>query len=246
MLACMPKFKPQRQDAAQARRLGHALAAWFAREPGVTVFHAERTVLESCLPDVFGYYLLQVGGPAIFSALLGDSRARWCFRVAPDDAAPGDVCGEPERLPIATDSIDAVLLPHTLDFSVAPHQVLREVERVLVPEGHLLILGFNPWSLWGLWRLARRGRPPWNGRFVAQYRLNDWLSLLGFEIVASHSLLRRAPFALPGFARRGDTRLLPGGVYLVHARKRVSRIVPVGLAIRPVERLLGGVTEPIP
>jgi SAM-dependent methyltransferase len=136
-----------------------------------------------------------------------------------------------------------------LDFSRAPHELLREVERILVPEGHLLILGFNPWSLWGVWRLARRyrGQPPWNGAFVSQRRLGDWLSLLGFDIVATRRLLHRAPFALPGFAKRGDLRLLPGGVYLLHARKRVSRLVPVGLSLRASERLLGaGVVEPSP
>ncbi len=246
----MKSSKPRGEGRWQASTSRAALAAWFAREPGRTLFRVESEALEQPLSDVFGYYLLQVGGPAVFAELLSHSRARWCFRVA-DDAVPpgGGVRAEPESLPIATDSIDAVLLPHALDFSHAPHALLREVERILVPEGHLLILGFNPWSLWGLWRLARRhrGQPPWNGAFVSQRRLGDWLSLLGFDIVATRRLLHRAPFALPGFAKRGDLRLLPGGVYLLHARKRVSRLVPVGLSLRASEHLFGaGVVEPSP
>ena len=93
---------------------------------------------------------------------------------------------DPAQLPLASDSIDLVVLPHTLDLCADPRRLLREVERVLIPEGRLITVNFNPWSLWGLQRLLRRpfGREevPWAGNFVGYVRLSDWLSLLGMEI----------------------------------------------------------------
>ncbi len=237
-----------RQQLLDANR---RLAAWYADEPGLSLFQEEARALEGRLPDVFGYYLLQLGGPAVFASLLSDSRVRWKFYVGVDDAPSGAaVYAEPESLPIASDSIDAVLLPHTLDFSSDPHQLLREVERVLIPEGHLLILGFNPWSLWGLWRILRKrgGQTPWNGQFVSQRRLHDWLSLLGFDIADARGLFRRPPFSSPRLPRIAPRmRLAPGAAYLVHARKRVSTLTPVGPLVRKIGGLIGsGVTEPTP
>ncbi len=237
-----------RQQLLTANR---RLAAWYAEEPGLSLFQEERAALEAHLPDVFGFYLLQLGGPAVFASLLSDSRVRWKCYVGVDDAPSGAaVYAESESLPIAGDSVDAILLPHTLDFSADPHQLLREVDRVLIAEGHLLILGFNPWSLWGLWRMMRKhaGQTPWDGQFVSQRRLHDWLSLLGFDVTHVHSLFRQPPFSSPRLPRiLPKVRLAPGAAYLVHARKRVSTLTPVGPLVRKIGGLIGsGVTEPTP
>ena len=163
--------------------------------------------------------------------------------------------GDARQLPVATDSVDAVLMPHTLDFSPKPHQVLREAERVLIAEGRLIILGFNPWSLWGLWRLVHRGpsRIPWCGHFLAMRRLHDWLRLLGFKIEQTRHLMFRPPFGgrrmmtqLEFMERLGQHFWSPlSGVYVVQAVKRVSNPKPVGLAWKARARLLGGrVAEP--
>jgi SAM-dependent methyltransferase len=133
-------------------------------------------------------------------------------------------------LPFAANSIDLVVMPHTLEFDANPHQVLREVERVLVPEGHVIVTGFNPFSLWGAKRkLSRReALPPWRGAYLSVPRLKDWFSLLGFEMqagafgcyapaVTQEKWLRRFRF----MDAAGD-RWWPiaGAVYIVQAVKR--------------------------
>ena len=91
-------------------------------------------------------------------------------------------------LPFAEHSLDLLVLPHTLEHSADPHAALREVARVLVPEGRVVILGLNPWSLWGLQHGLERPRPPAGQidatRGIAHARLRDWLQLLALEVVA--------------------------------------------------------------
>jgi len=129
-----------------------------------------------------------------------------------------------------SDSLDLVLLPHVLEFADNPHQILREVERVLRPEGNLVISGFNPFSLWGLHRtLGRKQGYPWCGHFIRLPRLKDWLALLGFEIAGG----RFAAYAPPlhhtkwlerfAFMEKAGDRwwAVSGGVYFLHAIKRV-------------------------
>jgi SAM-dependent methyltransferase len=131
---------------------------------------------------------------------------------------------------LRANSIDLVVMPHTLEFDANPHQVLREVERILVPEGHVIVTGFNPFSLWGARRkLSRReALPPWRGAYLSVPRLKDWFSLLGFEMqagafgcyapaVTQEKWLRRFQF----MDAAGD-RWWPiaGAVYIVQAVKR--------------------------
>lgn len=91
------------------------------------------------------------------------------------------VRGETTNLPIASESIDLLILPHVIEFEPSPRGVLREVERVLRPEGRLVLLTFNPFSIHGMVRrLARRDAFRGQG-FVPSVRLLDWLRLLKFE-----------------------------------------------------------------
>jgi len=122
------------------------------------------------------------------------------------------------------------VLPHMLEFAEHPHLLLREVERVLMPEGNLIISGFNPRSLWGLHRaLGRKQGYPWCGHFIALHRLKDWLALLGFEVVGGRFAVYAPPFHQPGLLERsafmeavGDRWwAVSGGVYFLHAVKRV-------------------------
>jgi len=133
--------------------------------------------------------------------------------------------------------VDLMLLPHTLEFADDPHQVLREISRVLTPEGHVVILGFNPFSLWGLWRLLRRrrGSAPWNGHFLQLTRIKDWLKLLDFEIDRGSMLYYRPPLASETtmdrlhFLDKAGDRWWPmaGAVYLLVAKKRVVGMMPL-------------------
>ncbi|WP_148862673.1 class I SAM-dependent methyltransferase [Marinobacter fonticola] len=142
----------------------------------------------------------------------------------------GLVVCNPEELPFPSESVDLVVMHHTHDFSERPHQVVREAARILRSSGHLVIIGFNPFSLWGLRKLmARRQQPPWSGRFATANRLEDWLSLLEFEIEASSSHFFRPPLkgqhaldrliSLEKFGRR--LHLPAGAYYCIRAEKRV-------------------------
>jgi SAM-dependent methyltransferase len=156
---------------------------------------------------------------------------------ASPDLGNGQICVlSPEQLSVRSDCIDVVVMPHTLEFCADPHQALREADRVLIPEGHLVLCVFNSLSLWGLRRvLERRQRSPWNGRALAVRRLKDWLSLLGFE-TRSVSYFYRAPPLSHGSLSSEMRRLsrglpgrLPGlaGGCLLLARKKVSTLTPI-------------------
>jgi SAM-dependent methyltransferase len=135
-------------------------------------------------------------------------------------------------LPVATQSMDLVLLPHVLEFAADPHQILREIDRVMMPEGRLIVIGFNPWSMWGLRQaLGRRGEEhPWCGDFISMVRLKDWLALLGFDVSAGRLACYAPPLANErwlgrfGFMEAAGDRWwgIAGGVYMMQAIKRVQ------------------------
>ncbi len=217
----------------------HALRAWFASGLGANLLEQERAVLDDLLQDLFGYYLLQLG-VATPVDLLSASRIRG--RVMMDKELPPRVGACPVRalthaVPVSADSVDVVLLHHTLEFAGDPHAILREVERILIPEGHVVIVAFNPWSFWGVWRLLRRrrGRPPWCGHFLGMTRIKDWMGLLGFDTVEVRPLFFRPPLRHEGMMRRmrfldrAGERWWPllGGVHVVVAKKRVATLTPI-------------------
>jgi SAM-dependent methyltransferase len=226
------------------------MRAWFTRIPGRWFQAEERAQLAKILPNLFGYHLLQIGD--LYSkGCLNTTRIPHCMVVDVElqnppparERARSGVQGAAECLPVATDYLDVVLLPHTLEFTEHPHQVLREVERILIPEGHVVILGFNPWSLWMLWRLALgwRGRPPWCGRFIGQTRLRDWLQLLGFDIVSCQRYFYRPPLNHKGIMKRLrfldylGQRWWPvlGAGYVMMAKKRVATLTPLKTRWQP-------------
>jgi len=154
-------------------------SAWLETPQGQYVQAWEQQKHDLLVADIFGFNAVQIGFPQ-----LDYLRAnRMPFRVHCCDQGPVAVRSDPHHLPFATSSVDLVVLPHVLEFDPNPHQILREVERVLVPEGNVVVAGFNPFSLWGLRRAlaGRDGAPPWQGRYLSVPRLRDWFALLGFE-----------------------------------------------------------------
>ena len=205
----------------------NTLQEWFGTPLGQYLLEKERAYLDELTPDIFGFHALQLGLPGF--DLLRENRITHRLRVAAADAP--DVFARCHELPFATQSIDLVLLPHVLEFAEEPHAVLREVDRVMMPEGRLVIVGFNPWSLWGL-RSAlgfSRHAHPWNGRFVSLLRVKDWLALLGFDVSAGRLIAYAPPFDREKLRRRfgfmepaGDRWWAVGGaVYMLQAVKRV-------------------------
>ena len=124
----------------------NTLAEWFATPLGAYLLAKERAYLDDVTPDVFGFHALQLGLPQF--DLLRENRITHRMRIDVGDGA--SVRARAHELPIATQSIDLALLPHLLEFAEEPHALLREIDRVMMPEGRIIILGFNPWSLWGL------------------------------------------------------------------------------------------------
>lgn len=217
--------------------------AWLRHPVGARVLAAEQARLAEILPNLFGYYLLQAGGWGRHTALCDDSRIRRRFVMDTNLKHDPDLVAQADAMPVLSDSIDVVVLPHTLELADEPHRVLRETERVLIGDGHVVVLGFNPWSTWGLWRLFLRGRGvPWSGRFLSERTLCDWLALLGFDVVAVY----RHSYALPvrlGWldqlleraAQRGWP--LPAGAYVLVARKRTVPLTPLRPRWRPARPL---------
>ena len=229
------------------------LNRWLSASPGRELLERECGCMKELLSDLFGYYLLQVGCSLEFVEPIAHSRIR--YHVALDARFPGmgggsTVIGADRAFPVATDSIDTVFLPHTLDFAANPRQVLRETERVLIPEGRVIILGFNPWSVWGLWRLFRYrgGQVPWCGSFLGPRRVADWLALLGFDIEQQRPLMFLPPLQRAGVLRRLEIlesrglRWLPlfSGAYAIRAVKRVSTLTPLKPMWKNRPRVLPG------
>lgn len=156
-----------------------AFSNWLTTaELGCYLLEREQAFYRRAVSDVFGFHAVQVGVPDV--NFLDHNRIPWQCRVA--ETGPVDIRCEPERLPFETRSLDLLLMPHVLDFTTKPHHVLREAERVLMPEGRLVLTGFNPLSLWGLRRLIQgRSATPWCGNFLSLARIKDWLALLELE-----------------------------------------------------------------
>lgn len=209
---------------------------WFNTPPGRYLLAWEREQLALAVADVFGFHALQLGLPDIQALEANRMPHRW---LAHDSLSPGvDVVTDFAALPFSAHSLDLVVLPHSLELSPDPHTTLREVERVLVPEGRAVICGFNPASLWGL--RQRRAHLyhrlgfghmflPQAGEFIGYWRLRDWLRLLGFEVEVVRFGCYRPAFTSEKWLRRfeamdrlGD-RWWPilGAVYFLVAVKRV-------------------------
>lgn len=236
------------QGAAQ---FSEQLMHWTSRSPGRELVERECRCLDSLLSDLFGYYLLQVGWTREFAPTVSQCRIRHHLSLEADFPGLGSgktLLGDQRAFPVAADSMDAVLLPHTLDFALDPHQVLRETERVLIPEGRIVIFGFNPWSSWGAWRLFRRKRVPWCGHFLSPRRVADWLTLLGFDIEIQTPLMFLPPLSNTAMLRQFapmeslGNRWLPlfSGAYAIRGVKRVSTLTPLEPLWKRRGRMLPG------
>jgi SAM-dependent methyltransferase len=225
---------------------------WFSSRLGQQIVDTETAILDPVLAGLFGYHLLQIGVTEL--ELYRASPVGHKFRMGMSPAEQAPIVGCAHELPFDKDSLDVVMLHHLLDFYESPHPILREVARVVIPSGYLVIVGFNPWSIWGLWKTIPfiRKNPPWNGSTILPGRLMDWLSLLDFKIDRAifgfyrFPLLVKSRFKLPDFSQ-GLSRKINwpfGAVYVIVARKQVSTLTPIQPRWRkhPIHR--GTVVQP--
>ncbi len=210
------------------------LADWFESPRGRALLAEQRLCLEEALQCLFGYHLLQMSVSDRLD-LAAESRVSHRFALTPVASKNSQAVVDFANLPLPAESIDVVLLHHVLDYSQNPHQVLRELNRVLIPRGHLVLVGFNPWSRLaaGHW-LARLFSPRarWRHRALSMGRILDWLTLLDLEPVEiRQGFYRPLQRTVPGLSwlERWNKRLsLPwGGFYLIVARKDVVAMAPL-------------------
>ena len=225
-----------------------ALRDWYQTSLGNAVLDTVADKCDEILAGIFGYQAVQVGQIAPGRELLGSAGLH--RRVVIDSFANesgSHISADIENLPISSDCVNMVFYPHALEFCESPHAALREADRILNDDGHLLVMGFNPYSSFGLRRFFGRW-VPWNGKSFSRARVQDWLSVLGFRIVSTETVFLRPPLNRPGLLRK--TKVLEkaqrffgfaGGVYLIHARKQT---IPMTMArqqwLKPRGRLVTG------
>jgi SAM-dependent methyltransferase len=208
-----------------------SLHDWLASPAGQYLCTWEQSFLDRAVTDVFGFHALQLGFPVLDTLQANRMPHRWlACDVLPSPWPLGrDVLlTNYEALPFSDASLDLLVLPHTLELSYDPHATLREVQRVLVPEGRVIICGFNPNSLWGVRKSFRRGFTEM-GDFIGHGRLKDWLRLLSFEVESSSFGCYRPAVETDAWLQRwawmdsAGVRWWPifGSVYGVVAVKRV-------------------------
>ncbi len=217
-------------------------SAWFGTPPGQQLLDEEVRLLRPALERCFGRYLLHYSPGLGWPLQLPQIGS--CIRLGPP--LPGlDLYCQEQAWPVAGQVADVVVLQHALDFSRDPHALLREAARCVRPGGHLLVTGFNPWSLWGLRGWLGRGAPGQQLRLGAG-RLGEWLKVLGFALEQRQYGCYCPPRAgRPGglLQRFGQSRQLPvGGVYLLAARRLMSGLRP----LTPERRLRQPVLIPLP
>ncbi|MGB3622935.1 MAG: methyltransferase domain-containing protein [Ketobacter sp.] len=230
-------FKPFQQ--IHGSFVHQLLNKWFKSELGKEILQQEKALLERLLPSMFGYNLVQTGfGEPHWLAESSTIHNKIYLCEQPQYSGYYRcVCSHLDELALATESVDVAILHHSLDFASAPHRVLREMSRVVIPGGKIVIVGFNPWSLWGVFRFVQMHsiRMPWSGNFISAYRLSDWLKLLDFHVEGYESTAYGLPTA------NDRTRKLfnwisylgqrvwrqRGGVYVLVATKQVSTLTPI-------------------
>ena len=220
------------------------LGLWLQTPPGRYAAQWEQTRIDEIVADVFGYNAVQVG--LVDWDLLDHNRMPFKIFVSAvglsqDSLVRGRTCvlADPAALPFESQSIDLLVLPHVLDCTATPHAVLREVERVLMPEGRVVISGFNPWSFWGARNVMpamEQWLPSAPSSLVSVPRLRDWLKLMSFEVdPPSYGCFAPPVRAQPwldrfAFLDRAGPRWwnVCGNVYVVTAVKRVVGMRIIG------------------
>ncbi|ARN75854.1 class I SAM-dependent methyltransferase [Oceanicoccus sagamiensis] len=205
------------------------LESWFDGEAGQLMLQRQREHIDEALASSFGYHLLQ---------LSVDSRVQLFEHCRVQNKYPchplgnGSARCDFEQLPFASESLDVVLLHHVQEYVSTPHALLREIQRVVIPHGHVIILGFNPWSPLGLYGQFARLLPHsiWQNHSISPRRIKDWLSLLGFETQSCHF-----GYHNPAVLERSDKLMLKrllkqwplGNFYMISAIKEEAGMTPI-------------------
>lgn len=234
---------PFAQADADWLQLIGAARQWFSGPLGRLLLEQEQRLLDEELARFFGGYLVHYGPCAETS--LETQQIQRSVRLGAPFAGTEIVCEE-QSWPLVEHAADVVVLQHGLDFCQSPHGLLREAARSVRPGGHLLIVGINPMSAWGVRHLFAHDVLH-EARCIAPKRLGDWLNLLGFALEKRRFGCYRPPLTSPAWQQRlagwermaGGWQCAGGGVYLLVARKMVVGLRPLRQARRePMGKLL--------
>ncbi len=247
----MPKFlsdQPRGSDKHHGGPIDDReirLHQWFQTPLGQQLVDDQRQCVTGIMKSKFGQHLVQLD-VGLFQPLVKNPPVG-CMSLMSrleNRAACPVIRAVPEHLPLRPDTIDHLLLHHTLDFCEDPFQALREAETTLVSGGYMIVVGFNPNSFWGIRRLFqfKNNQQPWNGRFLSVNRVQDWLNVLGLEVQSHYSVVHRLPIASVAWAEKLNwlnsllTRAFPqtGGCYVLVTQKRVPGITLTGAKWRKI------------
>lgn len=221
---------------------------WYATVTGHSTLMRIQEVVTTMTADIFGYYALETGVLTGEQSFLHDSRIASRFSLGMVQGEQTSATGTPEHLPFAFHNLDLVIASHALDCTRQPHQVLREIERVLVPEGHCILIGFNPFSFRGLGSLRHyRKRKDSPCHFYSTLKVKEWLNVLGFDVVETMTVGfspviggERTFHRTRWMDRLGEKlHLGMGNAYIIHAQKKVSN-----MTLLPAPRKASAVLRP--
>ena len=212
----MPKISPQE---------------WFKSPLCQYLLNLEYGYINPVVMDTFGFYAIQMGNFDI--DFLDHSRIPNKFSLNSNHA---DLMASNEALPFEEASVDLIIAPHILEQMAEPYELLKEIHRVLMPEGRLIISGFNPMSLWGIKRLLSFDIDyPWNTKFIPLSKIKEWLPIIGLEMVEGKMGCYVPPIQQSSWLKKLHTmeklgdRWWPmlGGFYFLVIQKRVHGMTPI-------------------
>ncbi len=256
------KFKPDRPaDAIPSPTDALSLTDWYRSDLGQYLSGRIAEVMDGVLSTCFGYYALYLGCAEPAPTVMRGNRVQHLFLLgqetadnAREDGTAVDARIDYAALPIASDSSDLLVLGHALSQTPQPHALLREAHRVLIPDGKLVIIDFNPVSLWGLRHLFQSwlDDAPWAGHYFTARRLKDWASLLGFELLQHQRAGHILPLGFSALIRRsrlfskfsGRWLDFSGAVNVLVFEKTTIPLTPVRSRRWVTPRLLGPKVAP--
>lgn len=246
------------QTAPSYDQLSSQLDLWFRTEFGQKMLNVQRDLIDQKLSQCFGYHLLQMS-VSESSRLFNDCRVqrqyRYVTQASPLKPSKYGETGMPfpaiqggyEQLPFDSNSIDVVVLHHVQEFIENPHQLLREIQRVVVPRGHIILVGFNPWSPLGAYSRVAKYLPNsvWHNQLISCHRICDWLSLLGFDVSS-----KQYGFCTPKIVvEKMNLQLMPsfsripfGNFYCISAIKQQLNLTPIKPVWKTSLRPFNGLT----
>jgi SAM-dependent methyltransferase len=227
---------------------------WLQQVQGKRVLHVERKCLFSLLDKRYGKHALLIGSPEQQTLLNANvmSHQMLMGTMIPKQPKLNAIESEFYELPIASGSIDLVLLPHTLEHLDNPRHLLFEACRTVKPDGHIIIFGFNPLSLWGVKKsFSDHKKEPWSANFILASTVKNWLTLAEFQIVQNKNLMYRPPVHSQSIYKKlkwlewiGNTFRLPvGGIYMVMAQNKSIPLTPIKMRWK---QQLSGIRSTIP